>query len=226
MAEISHYYSWVLTQDPGPRLGKGKVLIVWEISWSDLGHYGKQPPRAEWYTLHLHNHSYARSQPGSITYGIVLINWSRIPSFGSPNPAWELFPIVSGHTYCVAKFRLHSTVRNITIQYSIVTLHRINCKFHEVRYHSFSIGGPGLWSMKLCDTFMILHESWLWSRVLGRGGVGAWVYILNKCSPCMNKIYKYLERKKKWSKSVKKFNTKREKGKRDTWLNYCSFWDQ
>lgn len=175
--------------------------------------------------LHLHNHSYARSQLGSITYGI---NWSRIPSFGSPNPAWELFPIVSGHTYCVAKFRLHSTVQNITIQYSIVTLHRINCKFHEVRYHSFSIGGPGLWSMKLCDTFMILHESWLWSRVLGRGGVGAWVYILNKCSPCMNKIYKYLERKKKMVQISQKIelNTKREKGKRDTWLNYCSFWDQ
>ena len=139
-------------------------LLIW--SWSLWEPASNQSCQSRMIHMHLHNHSYARSQLGSITYGI---NWSRIPSFGSPNPAWELFPIVSGHTYCVAKFRLHSTVQNITIQYSIVTLHRINCKFHEVRYHSFSIGGPGLWSMKLCDTFMILHESWLWSRVLGRG---------------------------------------------------------
>ena len=169
MAEISHYYSWVLTQDPG--WGKGKfwlfgrsldlILVIMGTSLTS-----NQSCQSRMIHLHLHNHSYARSQLGSITYGI---NWSRIPCFGSPNPACELSPIVSGHTYCVAKFRLHSTVRNITTQYSIVTLHRINCKFHEVRYHSFSIGGPGLWSMKLCDTFMILHESWLWSRVLGRG---------------------------------------------------------
>ena len=153
-----------------PRLGKGKVLIVWEISWSDLGHYGNQPHlqpiMPEQNDTPAPAQSFIRPFPARFNH---LQYWSRIPSFGSPNPAWELFPIVSGYTYCVAKFRLHSTVQNITIQYSIVTLHRINCKFHEVRYHSFSIGGPGLWTMKLCDTFMILHESWLWSRVLGRG---------------------------------------------------------